>query len=107
MKEIISSYGIQADKLTNPDTGEVDQLHIYLNNETKKTIEFVQDFQRIYGVWSGFDLAKRLEDLEGAVSKMREDQQYENLARIHNPAVAEAYEHYKTMLALAKEHQIG
>ena len=107
MKEVLGFYGVQVDKILDTETGEISNLHIYLDHDTRAVIDYIKDFQRMYGAWQGYDLGNRLRQFEEFMHKQKENQEFETMARLHNPAVAEAYEHYRTMLALAKEYPNG
>jgi hypothetical protein len=106
MKTIDGYNGINVVKVFDDDEN-IHHVTISLDSELRTAIEFVNDFKRMSGVWQGFDLAKRIHEFEDFMVKQKEDQWYEAQLRLTNPAVAESYKHYQTMLALAKEHPNG
>lgn len=99
--------GIQVNTICDPDTNQIDIVSVGFDTETRNAIEFVKDFQRMAGIWQGYDFSTRFRELTDFMDKYHQDQRLDAELRLTNPAVAQAYEHYRTMLALAKEHPNG
>lgn len=107
MKTIVGINGIIANATRASDDSDIEHVIVELDKDSRAVIDFIQDFQRISGFWYGSELARCLTDLQDFMEKYQDDQQYEAQLRLNNPAVAESYQHYKTMLALAKEESNG
>ncbi len=105
--EPIGLSGIQLNTTCDPDTNVRHIVSVGLDTETRNAVEFVKDFQRMAGIWQGYDFSTRFRELTDFMDKYHQDQRLDAELRLTNPAVAEAYEHYRTMLALAKEHPNG
>lgn len=106
MKTFHGIGGVQVSVVLNSDM-EIEHASVNLDAETKNAVEFVKDFQRMAGIWQGYDFSTRFRELTDFMDKYYHDQRLDAELRLTNPAVAQAYEHYQTMLALAKEHPNG
>ena len=105
--EPVGLSGIQLNTTRDPGTNQIDILSVGFDTETRNAIEFVKDFQRMAGIWQGYDFSTRFRELTDFMDKYHQDQRLDAELRLTNPAVVQAYEHYRTMLALAKEHPNG
>ena len=96
--------GIVAMSTKNPQTDEVSEVNLTLGADVQDSVNFTHDARRSLGMPSGYEFAARIHELTDFMDKVKDDWAQEARLRLSNPAVAEAYSHYKTMVALAKEH---
>jgi hypothetical protein len=96
MTDIIGYHGIRAHKTNGVVT-------ITFDSDVRTDIEYVRDFRKYLGITDGRRAGETLQDLMEEMvsikSQLAENQYY----RENNPAVSAAWEHYQTMLGLAKE----
>jgi len=96
MTDIIGYHGISTYKTDNGFT-------ITIDSDIRKDIEYIRDFKNYSGMWDGRQAGEMLQNVLAEImsikSQLAENQYY----RENNPAVSAAWEHYQTMLGLAKQ----
>lgn len=76
---------------------------ITTDKDIQETVKFIKELKLTLGVWDGNQLGQDISSLIDAVHILKDEYDREQGYRLNNPAVGEAYQHYQTMLALAKE----
>ncbi len=96
MTDIVGYHGIRTHKAN-------DLVTITIDSDIRTDIEYLRDFRNYLGIMDGRRAGEMLQDLMEEMvsikSQLAENQYY----RENNPAVGAAWDHYQTMLALAKE----
>ena len=96
MTDIVGYHGIRAHKADNVVT-------ITIDSDIRTDIEYIRDFKNYSGMWDGRQAGEMLQNVLAEImsikSQLAENQYY----RENNPAVSAAWEHYQTMLGLAKQ----
>lgn len=101
MTNIIGYQGIHIDKLDN--TQVESDVYISVTPDIIHTTEYVEQLKNCLGHLDGYDLGELIHELTREVEKLKVDRQMDLYYRLNNPAVEAAWEHYQTMLTLAKE----
>jgi len=96
MTDIVGYHGISTHKAD-------DVVTITIDSDIRKDIEYIRDFKNYSGMWDGRQAGEMLQNVLAEImsikSQLAENQYY----RENNPAVSAAWEHYQTMLGLAKQ----
>jgi hypothetical protein len=103
MKEITGYSGIRVTCHREKDDGNLDSAVIELDSDAREQLDFVRELRNASAIWNGYNFGNAvqdiLEDIASIQSILAKDEYY----RQNNPAVREAWEHYQTMLGLAKQ----
>jgi hypothetical protein len=76
---------------------------ISLDSDTRDLLEYIREIRQMSNHYTGFNFATNLLDIEEDVNMMKTWYLDEIDLRENNPAVKAAWEHYQTMMTLAKQ----
>lgn len=102
-----SGYGVTVNEypFTNSEGNEIEKhVVIELDSSTKLDIEFITEFRNYSGLWDGRAAGETVQQLVNEIAAIKSQLAQDEYYRINNPAVGAAWEHYQTMLGLAKEY---
>jgi hypothetical protein len=103
MKEINGYGGIRVTCHKEDGSDNVDSAVVELDSDARELLDFVRELRNSSAIWNGYNFGNAfqdmLEDIASIQTVLAKDEYY----RQNNPAVREAWEHYQTMLVLAKQ----
>jgi hypothetical protein len=103
MKEITGYSGIRVTCIQNIKDDTLESAVIELNSDARDQLDFVREMRNASFIQNGYNfgsvIQNILSDIVSIQSVLDKDEYYKQ----NNPAVREAWEHYQTMLGLAKQ----
>lgn len=103
MKEIIGYSGIRVTYHRENGDSKIDSAVVELDSDTRELLDYVRELRNASAIWNGFSLGITLQDMLEDIASIKTMLSKDEYYRQNNPAVREAWEHYQTMLGLARQ----
>jgi hypothetical protein len=103
MKEINGYSGVRVTCIRNIEDDTLESAVVELDSDARDQLDFVREMRNASFIQNGYNfgnvIQNILSDIVSIQSVLAKDEYYKQ----NNPAVKEAWEHYQTMLGLAKQ----
>lgn len=104
MKELGGYGGIEVTCYRNDsDSDEIDSAVVELDSDSRELLNYVREMRNSSSFWNGFNFGNTFQDMIEDIASIQTVLAKDEYYRQNNPAVQEAWDHYQTMLGLAKQ----